>query len=91
MNMTINTQPNKAVTEREFIESLLLLLSKDCYPLERFTLIPLSGCYSGEYTPALINYFDECIFINDSKGYKSRGTAMRRLGDLWTIAENMSV
>ena len=87
--MATNEPRNKAVSERDFIGDLLVLLSKDRYPLEHFTLIPLSGIYSGEYTPALVNYSDECVFINDNKGYKSRGTAMKRLGDLWSIAERM--
>jgi hypothetical protein len=81
---------NKGITEESFVSEILVLMSKDCYPMEHFTLIPLDGAYEGEYTPALINYQFECVFVDDNKGYKSRGTAMKRLGDLWTIAERMS-
>jgi len=80
---------NKGISEKQFVSDILVLLSKERYPLEHFTLIPLGGIYAGEFTPALINYSGDCVFVADNKAYKSRGTALKRLGDLWSIAERM--
>lgn len=87
--MTKSDPLNMPISEQEFVEELLTLMSKNKYLMEFFVLIPLHGIYQGQFTPALVNYEGNCVFINDNKGYKSRGTALRRLGDLWSQAERM--
>lgn len=87
--MTKSNQLNIPISEQEFVQELLTLMSKNKYLMECFVLIPLHGIYQGHFTPALVNYEGNCVFINDNKGYKSRGTALRRLGDLWSLAERM--
>lgn len=80
---------NIHVLEDEFINEIKILLSKNKYPMEWFTMIALGGAYEGEYSPAMRRYGDgECIYIASNKtGYKSRAAAMKKLGQMWGKAE----
>jgi hypothetical protein len=88
MTQNENSSKNIAVSEKDFINNIRLLVIKNQYPMEWMTMITLHGDYEGDYVPAIRDYVTgEVLFINDNKQY-TRATAMKKLGKMWEKAEN---
>lgn len=78
----------KGIEAIEFAREILILLSKDKYPMEYFTL--LTSADKTQFTPAIMTYSHECVYPIGIRSYTRREDAMGYLGFMWATAINMS-